>query len=99
MEPGVLLEQRGELADPFAQLGILADDLLAALIDDSGQGQIGDQGRRGHEPPGHEAIVVDLGFQVVGELVQLGDRDDQRRATRPDGHVDLEQVAPLARRS
>ena len=95
VQPGVLVQKPREFANPLAQLAILAEDRLAPLTDDSDKGQIGKDRRARDEPPGDEAITIDLGLEVVRELVELGDRDDPGRARCTDRQVDLQQAVPV----
>ena len=90
----VLVEQRRELADLPAKLAVLTDDGRAALADDADERQVGQNGRAGDQSPGDQAVVVDLGLELVGELIELGHGDDPGRAARANRQVDLDEVVP-----
>ena len=85
VQPRVLVEQGRELADLLAELALLAEDRLAALANDAGEGQVGEDGRSGDQAPRDQAVPVDLGLQLVGELVELGHGDDLRRSRARTG--------------
>ena len=93
-QPRVLVEQGRELVDSIAELVLLAEDRLAALAHDADEGQVREDRRSRDQAPRDQAVAVDLGLELVGELVELGDRDDPRRAARADRQVELDQVAP-----
>ena len=98
-ERRVLGEQRRQLADLLLERGLLAGDGVAAPASRSRRGAgrtstaIADRDHR----PRREPRLADLPVDLVGQLVELGDRDDPVGAALADRHVHLQQVRPALR--